>query len=593
MPSSEHSLSLPRLSSSLAFSPQRRRIVPDCVHTSLSSRNHPLPLLLLIAALLLALRAPAQEIQQDISAATGYSVRGTVVNAIGGQPIARALVSLSGNYATLTGSGGEFSFDNVPAGDASVSVMKPDYQGLGGPTGMAFLVKIGGRHFPQIPPRQIEVGPDMPTLTLRITPLAMISGHVTLSTADPADGIRIQVFSRQFQNGRATWSPEGEATTRSDGSFRIPDLSPGSYMLATQASLDRPGYAGRGSGAVWGYPSLYYPGVTDVASAGIITLTAGQQGEADLTLTRQQFFPVTALVRSASDSTVNFDILNSGGQSTGLPESFNRRKGIVRADIPNGTWAMEAHAYGRTAEWGRTDFQVNGAPVSFAISILPVPKIPVIIHREFATNSDASGASIIDSGPGMNLFLVPADGLALGRSGGSMNQEGDAQWLNINQPGHYWVEAQAFPPTYISSITSGGADLASSPLVVIPGSDPMPIEVTLRNDPGTITGQISGQGAATFGTPGEQAHVWLYAIPLFPTAGNLPEGSMQASGQFTIPNLAPGSYRVVACDAPQEIDFHSTEGLAAWAAKGQTITVDPGGTASVELEVLHTTATAQ
>jgi hypothetical protein len=68
---------------------------------------------------------------------------------------------------------------------------------------------------------------------------------------------------------------------------------------------------------------------------------------------------------------------------------------------------------------------------------------------------------------------------------------------------------------------------------------------------------------------------------------------MQASGQFTIPNLAPGSYRVVACDAPQEIDFHSTEGLAAWAAKGQTITVDPGGTASVELEVLHSTATAQ
>jgi hypothetical protein len=50
---------------------------------------------------------------------------------------------------------------------------------------------------------------------------------------------------------------------------------------------------------------------------------------------------------------------------------------------------------------------------------------------------------------------------------------------------------------------------------------------------------------------------------------------------------------VVACDAAQEIDFHSTEGLAAWAGKGQTVTVDPGGTASVELEILHTTAAAQ
>ena len=120
--------------------------------------------------------------------------------------------------------------------------------------------------------------------------------------------------------------------------------------------------------------------------------------------------------------------------------------------------------------------------------------------------------------------------------------------------------------------------------------------MTLRNDAGTISGQIAGQTATTPDTPGasgELPRVWIYAIPLFSTAGNLPEGSTQSAGQFTIPNLAPGSYRVVACDSPQEIDFHSTEALAAWAGKGQTITVDPGGTASVELEILHTTAAAQ
>ena len=67
-------------------------------------------------------------------------------------------------------------------------------------------------------------------------------------------------------------------------------------------------------------------------------------------------------------------------------------------------------------------------------------------------------------------------------------------------------------------------------------------------------------------------------------------GSLQASGQFTIPNLAPGSYRVIACDSPQEIDFHSAEGLAAWAGKGQTVTVEAGGTTSADLDILHTTA---
>ena len=66
-----------------------------------------------------------------------------------------------------------------------------------------------------------------------------------------------------------------------------------------------------------------------------------------------------------------------------------------------------------------------------------------------------------------------------------------------------------------------------------------------------------------------------------------------STGQFSFYNLAPGSYRVVACDAPQEIDFHSPEGLAAWTGKGQTVTVEAGGSASVELDVLHMTAAAE
>jgi hypothetical protein len=65
------------------------------------------------------------------------------------------------------------------------------------------------------------------------------------------------------------------------------------------------------------------------------------------------------------------------------------------------------------------------------------------------------------------------------------------------------------------------------------------------------------------------------------------------TGQFSFYNLAPGSYRVVACDAQQDIDFHSPEGLAIWAGKGQTVSVDPGGTASVDLDVVHMTAATE
>jgi hypothetical protein len=537
---------------------------------------------------------------QETTSSAGYSVRGSVINAVNGQPIARALVTLNQDQAMLTNSNGTFAFDNLAAGEYMVSVNKPGFHGFGGMmAGMVMRVSPGARRLQNTPPRRMQVGPDMPSLTLRITPLAMIAGHLTLSTADPADGITVEAFSREFQNGRAHWVVAAQARTRSDGSFRIANLEPGSYMISTQPSLDRPGAAGNDRGPVWGYPSLYYPGVTDAAAAGVLALGAGQQAEADITLVRQQFFPIAAFVHSSSDSPASFEILDSGSRTTGIYASWDRREGIARASVPNGTWTMEAHAYGKTMEFGSTTFQVNGAPVSFAISVLPIPHIPIIIRRDFQPSADGSQAT--DSGPGMNLSLIRADDVGSGNfGGGGMTHTDDGhgtEWeLNVMSPGRYWVQAQAFAPTYVSSITSGGTDLGSNPLVIVPGSTPAPVEVTLRNDPGSITGQIATQTPNASGTPaqpGERPQLWIYAIPLFSTAANLPEGSLQSNGQFTIPNLAPGSYRVIACDAQQNIDFHSPEGLATWAGKGQTVSVDPGGTASVDLDIVHITAATE
>jgi hypothetical protein len=582
--------------SSIDFSPGTRRIASEFVPCLLSSLNRLLALPLLLAVLLVAPLSRAQ----DSSAATGYPVRGTVVNAFTGQTIPRALVSLNQDQAMLTNNDGEFSFDNVPPGEYSASVDKPGYLGFGGMTrGMTMRAGRGAIPPHPEPPRRIQVGPDMPALTFRITPLAMIVGHLTLSTADPADGIQVQVFRRTLQNGRPHWSMAGQTRSRSDGSFRIANLEPGSYMVATGASLDRPGQATNASGPIWGYPALYYPGVTEAAAAGTLTLAAGQQAEADITLLRQQFFPVTGIVHTSEENTGNFDILDSGGRSIGLSANYDRRDGVVRAAVPNGTWTMEAHAYGRTMQWGSATFQVNGAPVAFAIGILPVPHVPIVIRREFLASADKSQP--VNNGPGMNLSLIPADEAALSMNGGGGMTQNDgpsgSEWeLNVQQPGRYWVQAQAFPPAYVSSITSGGTDLGSNPLAIIPGTTPAAVEVTLRNDPGTITGQIASLTTNSSGitntsgpTPsaGERPQLWIYAIPLFSTPANLPTGSLQANGQFTIPNLAPGSYRVVACDAPQEIDFHSAEGLVAWAGKGQTVTVEAGGTASVDLDILH------
>jgi hypothetical protein len=545
-------------------------------------------LALLIALLPLVFAPVFAPSQLQGMAVPGYTVRGTVINSVTGQPVARALVSLWQDRAMLTDSSGAFSFDNVSLGSYALSVTKPGFLGHGGLSG-GFHGPVALRTEPGV---RIQVGPDMPALTVPITPLSAITGRVTLSTADPADGIRVQAFTRLLQDGRPRWSIAGEARTRSDGSFRIANLEAGNYRLSTVASIDRPAQALSGHSAVWGYPSVYYPGTTEIGGAGLLHLGPGQQAEADITLIRQQFFPVVGLVHDPSEGMAGFQVLDSAGRDTGVFVNYNRREGILHAAVPNGAWTIQAHSFGQEMQFGSTTFQVNGAPVSLAISLQPVPRIPVVVRRDF---SGTTGPPPPSTGPGFNLELESADEMGPAGNAGMVPSEASApgQWeLRVNQPGRYWIKAQAWPPAYVSSISSGGTDLGSSPLTVLPGSPPASIEVTLRDDSGKISGIVDPEspGAPNPVASGPSPQVWIYAIPLFSTAAPLQNTMPNSDGRFTFYTLPPGSYRVVACDAPQEIDFHSPDVLGAWAGKGEVISVDASGTASVELHVLHINA---
>jgi Carboxypeptidase regulatory-like domain len=549
-------------------------------------------LLIPLTASLLALAGPVALCAQDTSApGASYSTHGTVVNSITGQGVPHALVTLNEDFAVMTDGDGQFSIDNVPQGVYFASVTKPGYLGIGPQhNSMAGAFPRRAVRSQVTAPQPIQVGPDMANLTLRMTPAASIVGQIALSTADQADGIHISLFRRSMHFGHVEWEMAGTARSRSDGTFRIGGLPPGHYLLSTQASLDSPDPNEASGQPIWGYPPAYYPGVTDPGAAGVIALAAGQQSEADITLTRQQFFPVTAVIHTADmQMPGEFELFDMGGHPTGLSAHYDNRRGLAHANLPNGSWVMQGRNFGREMTWGRVEVHVASAPVTVAITMQGVPHIPVDIQREFS-----SSATPNISGSGLNLVLASAEPFGMGTTGGGLGvvpgSNGTAFQVNLAEPGRFWVEAFPSGPTYVSSITSGGVDLASTPLVIDPGSPPPPIDVTLRDDVGSITGQLN---ISTTNAPGttpaasQNAQLVVYAIPQFPFPGQLPQTSVRADGTFTFNNLAPGSWRMVACDTPQEIDYHSPEGLAAWTGKGQTATVDAGGTAHVTLDVTH------
>src|SRR5262249_17272282 len=145
--------------------------------------------------------------------------------------------------------------------------------------------------------------------------------------------------------------------------------------------------------------------------------------------------------------------------------------------------------------YGRVDFSVAGAPVAgVTMALTTLHPIPVTVRKNFSSAN--TGSPVAYSGPprgapsmsaGLNISLIPVDEVfgQMGAAGGLHPVDGadDGSSFEIENvsPGRYWVEASPFEG-YVSSITSGGVDLARDPLVVGSGGSTAPIEVTLRDD---------------------------------------------------------------------------------------------------------------
>lgn len=197
--------------------------------------------LFLLVLLPVAVRAAAQSLPGDEQPKT---IRGTVVNSVTHAPIPRALVSSAdGHFAVLTDSEGHFEFaapkenrDGLSIGGGFVSSsfsLTPmhSYHGvLGG------LVSLSARKpgFLDDPydARPLDVSPDA-DITIPLIPEALIKGRVSLSTADVASGITIQLYTDQVMEGLPRWISGHSVRANSAGEFRFAELPAGSYKVVT------------------------------------------------------------------------------------------------------------------------------------------------------------------------------------------------------------------------------------------------------------------------------------------------------------------------------------------------------------------------
>jgi hypothetical protein len=580
----------------------------------------------------------AQSSQQDSGNANGpaspsqqATIHGVVKNAMTGEPLPRVLVEVESEVpqGTLTDGDGRFEIPGVPVGTTTVRLTRPGFEDAGGSTvGNPLWMNAHGY------PHTVAVTAEMPDLEFSLRPTNAIRGQIELSTGDPAERITVTLLRQSVLDGRQVWQIQTSTQTNADGAYRFGGLPDGVYALFTEPATENEGFAemmplGKGSPTVRnGYVQTFYPDARDFSGAARIRIAGGQQVQANLTLKLEPFHLVRAVVSgpgipSAGGTrlpggaviapmglSVEFaltgmqpQVMDGQGRTLPYPAQYDASTHTEDVMLPDGDYALRMTGFRPNRPInpvsgddrisvtlqnflsGQTNVSVNGHAVTnlhFALAPETPSPLQVIVNRT-STKAPQQGA-----GNGGGVFIAVSQASAGSNALSTQFAQGvvpgtlDTSSLS---PGPYWVHTTiAQPGLCEGSFTAGGAGLAREPLVMGLGGSTAPLTLTLRDDCSSLklvlpSSALTGPGAA------EEPACFVYVVPDFDSTTEVRPMRISAGSPFTMENLTPGAYHVYAFAAPVDLEYRNPEAMAALSTQGQAVTLSPGATSTLVLEV--------
>jgi hypothetical protein len=511
---------------------------------------------------------PGQAIRNSEPAT--YTLTGTVVNSVTGDPIPRALVQ-AGERMQLTDSQGKFEIGGFAAGIYGLSAQKP---------GFFFEADVsGGFSFPLTATAGQETSP----IVVKLIPEGVILGHIKDEYGEPLEGVAVRVQGWRIVDGRRRPQQFGSQSTDEDGYFRLFGLMPGTYYVAASAAADRDGILLRqGPDAKEGYPPTYYPGVRQLSAATPIRLAAGQTVQADFALRRVPTFQVSGqLMGYPGIRLQRLQISDTSDPSATVGVQLNHGTGtFIARTVPAGSYRIEATATDPAGRMlvGEATVNVNANVSGVMIALAPSVSIPVVVQTEFINSSPAGSPDAVT----VRLSAADFGQNFLRPDPWSRPEENKGQRRLVVAsvpPGRYYVEALPAGNWYVQSLVSGSTDLLAEPLTVGSGSQVAPIQVVLRDDAATLAGEVRSDGAAVAGT----VLAVMTDAPLRPPRVVLAD----AHGAFRFDNVPPGNYMVLAFDDIAGLEYANRDSLRDYLSRATQITLGSKDAKTVAVELIH------
>lgn len=517
-----------------------------------------------------------------------YSVRGTVVNSATGEPIRRALVQIyvDRERSQLTGADGQFTFEGIPAGSIGFRVQKPGYyspqETMMGPMELS----------------SIMVGPDAPAVILKLIPEGVIYGRISGDGGEPLENLPVHVFVDRVENGKRSRAVWRTAKTNEEGLFRLPELLPGKYFVFVGPSLLPASFVKRGqeSGAD-GYAGQFFPRASDLSSATPIEVAAGKQVELNIALQTQPFYRISGTVSGCPTAdTVGLQFFNAGGQPIPAGFEFNRERGTFRSPwLPTGRITIMGFCHDQSRQQaysGSQTLDIGSDRAGVHLILAPNATIPVNMRLEKTRNEPVQQSQFVTEAEGplrrmedhspARVVLSPVDDgvFARGQYGSEPIGPRENPWVGVRNvpPGTYSVEILPNGQYYVQSARLGSLNLLEDNLRVEGSGSLESIEIVLRDDVASLTGTVS--------VDGQRVAASVLAIPVS-NPGRIQFTGAGPDGQFQFPNLAPGSYRLLATDQVQGWEYNNPEVLRKYLSGAREVSVGPDQSGKVDLELVR------
>jgi len=519
-----------------------------------------------------------------------YSISGTVVNSVTGEPVKGARVMMMalpqadpatgvpGNAqesvvrAAMAGPSGGFTFAGLPAGHYLLGAQKPGF--VESPADSAIRAD------------NIDLSASVAGYIIRLSPLGVIEGKLAGQRGDPLGGISVMVFNTAVIEGLRHRSYAHIATTDDRGQFRVWDLPPGKFYVK---AMGRAGGTSRyvGDEGVrydsWeGFRPVYLGGSRDLDAAMPIAIGAGTHARADFTLAVEPTFKIRGTLENfVSDSNVTFQLLEGDPDANWSRASLDSTTGKFEIDgVLPGQYTLRA-TYGRRAR-GETAVTVNSGDVE-GVSVSLAPAVTVtVVERVRGQSAGEEGASVNGSAvTGFCSTHLEAPGM---NDNHTVSRTGDGKELIDGVFGGQYQVRIRCGNGYAVSAASGATDLLANPVLAVqPGVTPPPIEIVSKSGGGELHGKFVGSGHA------QGSGVLL--VPAFPastgpvTTELFPLSESASDLDFDFRNLAPGDYVAYAFSGIHSVEYRNPSFLRNLAG-GASVRIEDGKTTEITLTSL-------